>query len=147
MTGAATLVQAAATEAWELARSGFARLLGRGDQEREAIVARRLDALASEVEQSPIEQRDELRQRLLPAWQTRLADLIEENPAAADALRNLRDELLTRLPASQQQWVQNITASAPGATAQGVMFGNIVNHPALPATDPAGSGLGGVPPQ
>lgn len=29
----------------------------------------------------------------------------------------------------RQQWVQNISSTAPGATAQGAMFGNVVNHP------------------
>ncbi|MFG1954828.1 hypothetical protein [Micromonospora sp. NPDC048830] len=134
-TGALVLVQAAATDVWQLARAGFTRLLGRGDREREAVAERRLDALAAEVEQALPAQRDEVRRRLLPAWQTRLGDLMEEDPAAADALQVLRDELLARLPAPQQQWVQNITASAPRATAQGAMFGNIINHP-NPATDP-----------
>lgn len=145
-TGALVLVQAAATDVWQLARTGFARLLGRGDRAREAVAERRLDALAAEVEQALPAQRDEVRRRLLPAWQTRLADLVEEDPAAADALQVLRDELLTRLPTPQQQWVQNITASAVGATAQGVMFGNIINHPNL-ATDPRARADGDGPPR
>lgn len=33
---------------------------------------------------------------------------------------------------------QDITATAPGATAQGVAFGDIINHPDPPAADPAG---------
>jgi len=33
---------------------------------------------------------------------------------------------------------QNITATAPGATAQGAVFGNIINHPDPRAADPAG---------
>ncbi|WP_328345482.1 hypothetical protein [Micromonospora sp. NBC_00421] len=138
MTGAAVLVQAAATDMWQVARSGFTRLLGRGDPHRETATVRRLDALAAEVEQAPPAQRDQVRQRLLPAWQMRLSDLIEEDPARTDALRDLRDELLTRLPTPQQQWIQNITATASGATAQGVMFGSIINHPAPPGTDPIG---------
>ncbi|GGM46734.1 hypothetical protein ACFFX1_18840 [Dactylosporangium sucinum] len=132
MTGAAALVQAVATDGWQLARDGFARLLGRGDPGREGLAGQRLDALAAEVEQAPADQRDEVRRRLLPAWQTRLTDLVEEDPALAEALVALRDEVLERLPAAQQQWVQHITASAPGATAQGVMFGNIINHPGPP---------------
>ncbi|MCW3819718.1 hypothetical protein ONA91_35305 [Micromonospora sp. DR5-3] len=147
MTGAAALVQAAATEVWQLARSGFTRLFGGGDREREAVAERRLDALAAEVEQAPSSQRDQVRQRLLPAWQTRLADLIEEDPAAADALQALRNEVLARLPAPQQQWVQNITASASGATAQGVMFGNIINHPNPPAEEAGGPAAGEVSPR
>lgn len=130
--GAAVLVQAAATDVWQVARAGFVRLFGRGDRARKAVAERRLDALAAEVEKAPPAQRDEVRQRLLPTWQTRLTDLLEDDPATADALRVLCDQLRARLPAPQQQWVQSITASAPGATAQGVMFGNIINHPHPP---------------
>lgn len=144
---AAALVQAAATDTWRVARTGFVRLLGRGDRQREALTERRLDALATSVEQEPAAQRDEVRRRLLPAWQTRLADLIEEDPAVADALRKLRDELLARLPTPQQQWIQNITASASGATAQGAMFGNIINHPGPPAADPGDPARSEVPPR
>jgi hypothetical protein len=128
-SGATTLVGAAATDAWQYGRDGFARLLGRGHQDREAVAERRLQALAAEVERAPVGERAELRQRLLPAWQTRLADLLEEDPAVAELLRGLVDELRERLPSVQQQWVQHVTASADGAVAQGVMFGNIINHP------------------
>ncbi|MEO3927400.1 hypothetical protein ABGB07_26540 [Micromonosporaceae bacterium B7E4] len=71
-----------------------------------------------------------MRERLLVAWQARLVDLMEEDPTAAEAVRLLSGELQAKLPAARQQWIQNVTAAAPGATAQGVMFGNIVNHPA-----------------
>ncbi|HEY0696281.1 MAG TPA: hypothetical protein VGD43_00545 [Micromonospora sp.] len=138
MTGAAALVQAAGTEVWQLARSAFTRLLGRGDPVRDAVTERRLDALAAEVEQAPPGQRDEVRQRLLPDWRRRLADLVEEDPAVADAVRHLQADLMARLPTPQQQWILHVTASAPGARAQGVMFGNIFNHPATTMGDPAG---------
>ncbi|TDB81056.1 hypothetical protein [Micromonospora sp. KC721] len=134
-SGATTLVGAAATDAWQQARLGFARLLGRGDAGRQELVTARLDRLASAVEQADAAERDLVRQQLLPAWQARLADLLEEDPAAAATLSGLRDELQSQLPAVQRQWVQHITASAAGATAQGVMFGNIINQPAPPAAD------------
>jgi hypothetical protein len=51
-----------------------------------------------------------------PPWRTRLADLLEEDPAAAERLRGPVDELRERLPVTQRQWVQHITASAGGAT-------------------------------
>lgn len=125
--GGATLVAAAATDAWQQARAGFTRLLGGGDRDREVAAGRRLDALAREVEQAP----PEALQRLRDDWRTRLADLIEDDPAAADALRPLVDQIRTMLPEARQQWVvrQTIAASAPGATAQGVVGGNIINHP------------------
>jgi hypothetical protein len=52
-TGASTLVAAAATDAWKVARPGFLRLLGRGDSQRETETARRLDTLATVVEHAP----------------------------------------------------------------------------------------------
>ncbi|MEU5554131.1 hypothetical protein ABZ738_30595 [Micromonospora sp. NPDC047793] len=117
----------------------------RGDQRREAIVAGRLDALQSEVQAATPDQREQARQRLLPGWQIRLADLLEENPDLAEAIQQLRDELRPQLPVVQQQWVQNVTATAGGATAQGAMFGNIINHPALtpPRSTPNGQGPDG----
>ena len=140
-SGATTLVGAAATDVWQQARAGFARLFGRGDAQREALAASRLDALAVAVEQAggPGTELDAVRQRQQAVWETRLGDLLEEDPEVAQALRRLCAELLPQLPAAQQQWLQHITASAPGASAQGVMFGNLINHPAPPSTaSPAG---------
>lgn len=131
---ATTLVAAAATDAWRLARSGFARLLGRGDPHTEEVAGRRLDALADELVDAPADQCEQIRHRALATWQVRLSDLLEEHPEAAEPMRELLDGLQTRLPPVQQQWVQHISAAAPGAIAQGVMFGNVVNH-RLPVSD------------
>ena len=128
-TAAATLVAAATTDVWQQVRNGFARLLGRGDHGQEMAATRRLDALATAVEQASPDKRAEVRQQLQADWGVRLADLIEDDPAVAYSLRSLVDQVRAQLPAPQQQWVQNITASAAGATAQGVMFGgSIINH-------------------
>jgi len=123
------LVAAAATDVWQQVRNGFARLLGRGDHGQEMTATRRLDALATAVEQASPDKRAEVRQQLQADWRVRLADLIEDDPAVAHSLRSLVDQVRAQLPAPQQQWVQNITASAAGATAQGVMIGNIFNQP------------------
>ena len=61
------------------------------------------------------------------AWEGRLRDLLAEHPEVAEELRDMLEEIrrqASRLP----QAVQNITASAPGATAQGAMFGDVINH-------------------
>src|SRR5690349_5269151 len=122
-TSAATsLATAVGTEAWAFARERFARLLGRGDDERTALARRRLDATAAEVEASP----DALAQQQA-VWQTRLTDLIEEDPAVAAELRALVAELIERLPAVQNQSIMHITANEHG-TVQGVQHGNIINH-------------------
>ncbi len=74
------------------------------------------------------------------AWEGRLRDLLAEDPQAADELRGMLEEI--RRQASQlPQAVQNITASAPGATAQGAMFGDVINYgdaprPATPKVPP-----------
>jgi hypothetical protein len=135
-SGAAALVGAAATDAWTTARSAFVRLLGRGNKTSESLAERRLDALAAEVEQAEGAEREAVRKRLLAVWQTRLSDLLEEDPDLATTMKSVRDDLQARLPERQQQWVQNVIASATGATAQGVMFGSIVNHGTTPAADP-----------
>jgi hypothetical protein len=117
-SGATTLIGAAATDIWKDARAGFARLFGRGDADREALAAKRLDALTAAVEQADASERETIRQQQLPVWQIRLTDLLEEDPGTADMLRGLRDELQARLPTPQQQWVQNNIAHG-----QGIVFG------------------------
>ncbi len=136
-SGAAALVAAAATDAWQSARDRFVRLLGRGDPVREEVMGRRLDALASEIEEA--EDRAVTRQRLLPIWQTRLSDLIEEHPELAPQVERLSEDLRAVLPDPQRHWVQHITAAAPGATAQGVMFGSIINHAPMSRSEPPGA--------
>jgi hypothetical protein len=112
--GGAALVGAAATDAWGMARTGFGRLLRRRSADAEPLTERRLDALAEQVQEAEPEDRDAVRQRLLPAWETRLADLIEEDPAVADEVAALSAQVRARLPVSAQQWVQNITAHQGG---------------------------------
>jgi hypothetical protein len=48
--------------------------LGRGDANREALAVGQLDALTAAVEQANVSEREAVRQRLLPAWPTRLTD-------------------------------------------------------------------------
>jgi hypothetical protein len=122
-----SLATALGTEAWAFARERFARLLGRGDDERTALAERRLDATAAEIERAPAAERAEALARQQAVWQTRLADLIEEEPAVADDLRALVAELIERLPATTHHSVMHITANDHG-TAQGVQHGNIINH-------------------
>jgi hypothetical protein len=127
ISGATTLVGAAATDAWRHAREGFARLLGRGDRDREAVAEQRLQALAAKVEGAPLGERAELRERLVPAWQTRLADLLEEDPAAAELLSGLVDELQAALPEERQQWIQTII-TRDHSTAYAALGGNVIHY-------------------
>jgi hypothetical protein len=65
------------------------------------------------------------------AWEGRLRDLLAEHPEVAEELRDMLEEIrrqALRLP----QAVQNVTASATGATAQGAMFGDVINYGGVP---------------
>ncbi|WP_422733148.1 hypothetical protein ACN26Y_18770 [Micromonospora sp. WMMD558] len=150
-TGAGALVGAAASDAWQTARDGVVALFRRSGPRRAALVAAQLDTDAAMLEQTDPADRDQLRRQLLPAWRTRLADLLAEHAdevgadsAVAAELRTVTAAVLAELSAPQQTWVQRVHASAPGAIAQGVQGGgNIVNHygeaaPTPASTDPAG---------
>jgi len=128
MAGATTLVGAMATDAWQWARSAFGRLLGQGDEQTREVAQRRLDRASAEVEAAGLADRDGVRARLAGAWQVRLADMLEERPEVGVELEQVIDDLRRRLPPAQQTWIQHVTASGQGAVAQGVMFGDIVNH-------------------
>ncbi|GIJ66616.1 hypothetical protein Voc01_015330 [Virgisporangium ochraceum] len=113
-TGAAALVGAAATDAWQSARAGFARLFGRGETGRQELAERRLDVVEAEIVEAAPDERDAVRQRHSAVWQTRLADLVEEHPELADELRALVADVTGQLPAGQRQWVQTNVARDHG---------------------------------
>jgi hypothetical protein len=102
-SGGAALVSAAATDAWQSARAGFVRLFTRGNESAE-LVGSRMDQTAAEVEAAA--ERDVVRERLLPDWQLRLSDLLEEHPGLAAELDELTRQVQAQLPAAQQEWVQ-----------------------------------------
>ena len=98
-----TVVTAAVTDAWEGARKGFARLLGRGDPGKTRLA------------------------------EERLADLLEEDPGAEAELRALVAQIQAALPAGMASAAGhavaagrdvNITASG-GGIAAGVIHGDV----------------------
>jgi hypothetical protein len=133
-SGAGALVGAAATDAWQTARTGVIALFRRGGTGRAEFAAAQLDSDAKDVENAAAADRDQVRQKLLPLWQGRLTDLLaelsdnDEDSEVADELRELTRTVWAQLPASQQSSVQHITASAPGAIAQGAIGGNVITY-------------------
>jgi hypothetical protein len=108
---------AAGAGAWAQARSGIVALFRRHARDTTAI------------EEQLTADRDRLARgdaATVDAWRARLTELLQERPEAVAELRDWESR-------QTQQNVQHITASAPNATAQGVMFGTIVNHHAPPA--------------
>jgi len=108
-----TLVAAATTDVWEAAKRRFARLLGRGDQEREESAKRRLDDTRRQLQDVPEAEREQAQTRLASAWQTRLIDLLEEHPDVAPDLQVLVDQIQAELPA------RVVSASGHGVAAGG----------------------------
>ncbi len=102
-SGGTALVAAAATDAWQSTRAGFARLFTQAQRSGELIESR-LDRTAAEVERAA--EPDAVRELLVPDWQVRLSDLLEEHPELAAELRELTSRVQSQLPAAQQQWVQ-----------------------------------------
>ena len=88
-----TLVTAVVTDAWEAARKGFARLLGRGDPDQVRRIERRQDETRSLLTGPAGTDRDLAYATLEAQWVTRLGDLLEEDPNAEVDLRALVEEI------------------------------------------------------
>ncbi len=128
-TASTTLAAAMATDAWQLARSKFAKLLSRGNAEQQTSLEAQLDRNEMAVRQADAP--DQTRLMLAPSWHIELTTLLAAHPEAAAELAELVDQIRAALPAQQQQWisvVQNVTASGTGAVAAGAIFGNVTQH-------------------
>jgi hypothetical protein len=106
---------------------------GRGGKEKQ-------DVIGAEVERSRaalLAAGDDLplaRARQEGLWEGRLRDLLAEDPGAAAGLRDLLAEI-RRQERPGPAVVQDVTASAPGAIAQGAVFGNVINYGAAIADE------------
>jgi hypothetical protein len=128
-----TVVTAAVTDAWEAARKGFARLLGRGDPDKTKLAERRLTETHDQLAGAKGADLDRVRAALKAQWVTRVADLLEEDPGVEADLRVLVEEIQAQLPAGVVSAADhsvaagrdaNITAVG-GGTAAGVIHGNV----------------------
>ena len=155
-----TVVTAAVTDAWESARKGFARLLGRGNPARTKLAEERLAETRDRLTQAAGEDAEHTRAALEAQWVTRMRDLLEEDPGVEADLRTLVREIQAQLPAGTVSAADhsvaagrdvNITASGGavaagrdvnisadrGGIAAGVIHGNVAppgpTHPG-PAT-------------
>jgi hypothetical protein len=128
-----TVVTAAATDAWESARKGFARLLGRGDPDKTQRAEERLAETHDRLTQAAGEDAEQTRAALEAQWVTRLADLLEEDPGAEGDLRALVADIQARLPAGAVSAADHAVAAGRdvnisadrGGIAAGVIHGNV----------------------
>lgn len=128
-----TVVAAAATDAWEAAGRGFARLLGRGDPKQEQLAEQRLAETREQLTGAEGADLEQARAALAQRWAGRLVDLLEEYPDAEADLRALVQQVQAALPAGMVSAADhavaaggnvNITASG-GGIAAGVIHGNV----------------------
>jgi hypothetical protein len=129
LAAASAVVSALATDGWQQARDAVVRLWRRARPAHVAAIESDLDDTRAELTDAPGEAAE---QGLVADWERKLRRLVAADPSVALELRRVLDEELTPLlPSAEQERirvVQNITADAPGAVAQGVAFGNLINH-------------------
>ncbi|MET9166388.1 hypothetical protein ABZW51_17710 [Streptomyces cellulosae] len=102
--GGGAIVQSAGTDAWAGIRSGVARILGRGESDREQAELARLDQSRSELQSAGDgAEAERVQTILLTRWQTRLEMLLEQLP----------DEERQQVAAELQALVQQAHAQAP----------------------------------
>jgi hypothetical protein len=141
-----TVVTAAVTDAWEGARKGFARLLGRGDPGKTRLAEERLAETRDRLTQAAGEDAEQARAALEAQWVTRMRDLLEEDPGAEADLRALVEEIRARLPAGVVSAAGHAVAAGRdvnisadrGGLAAGVIHGNVA-PPGPPHPGPAAS--------
>lgn len=138
------VIGAMATEAWQQARAAVVRLWRRARPDQASAIEAELEATRGEVVAARQAADAATEQALADTWQRKLHTLVAADPRLAPELRRLLDDdLAPLLPAGEReriqsvqniqdvqqvQQVQNVTASGPGAVAQGVMGGNLINH-------------------
>jgi hypothetical protein len=83
------LVTSMVTDSWDRIKRRFAALVGH---------ERRMDAAHDEIAASSAADRDRLLQEQARAWKTRLLDVLEDDPVAAEGLRALLAELGAVMP-------------------------------------------------
>ncbi|MFI7519852.1 hypothetical protein [Micromonospora globbae] len=126
--GGAALVAAMATDAWQAARDGMARLFGRQGSQRQAAIETQLDSNVVLVERAG--DPAQARQGLVPLWQMELMQLLAEHPEAEAELRELVADLRDALPTTQQQWVQVVltTIARDNSRQFTAVWGNVIYH-------------------
>jgi hypothetical protein len=135
-----TVVTAAVTDAWESARKGVARLLGRGDPAKTRLAEERLAEMHDQLAEATGTDLERTQAELEGQWVTRIRDLLEENPGVEADLRALVREIQAQLPAGMVSAADhavaagrdvNISASE-GGVAAGVVHGDVHTGPTRP---------------
>lgn len=137
-----TVVAAATTDAWEAARRGIARLLGRGDPSRTEVAERRLAETRELLMGAVGQDLERARAGQAERWAGRLADLLEEDPAVEADLRALVEEIQAALPSSAVSAADHSVAAGRDVKiiASGSGVAAAVIHGNVPPPNPTGPG-------
>ncbi|RSN18743.1 hypothetical protein DMH25_00335 [Streptomyces sp. WAC 01325] len=103
--GGTAVAQAAGTDAWETLRQRVARLLGRGNPEREQVELERLDRTAAALEAAGQDAAEQVLADQEVSWRTRFETLLEdadddEREEFAAALNELVEQARHAQPAA-----------------------------------------------
>jgi hypothetical protein len=132
LAAASAVVTAMATDGWQQAREAVGGLWRRSRPGHVPAIETDLDETRAEVIAARAVGDCAVEEGLVADWERKLRRLLDADPSLGIELRRVLDEELAPLltPGEQARLmnVQDITASAPGATAQGAMFGNIINY-------------------
>ena len=132
LAAASAVVSALATDAWQQGREAVVRLWRRARPDHVAAIESELDDTRSEVLAARGNADSQAEEGLVADWQRKLKRLLTADPElGVELLRVLDEELTPLLPVAERervQVIQNVTSSAPGAVAQGAMFGNVINY-------------------
>ena len=139
-----TVAAAAVTDVWESARGEFARLLGRGDARKTEVAERWLAETRDQLAAVEAEDLDRALAAQAQRWESRFADLLDEDPGAEADLRALVEEVAAALPAGVVSATGNGVAAGRdvnisadrGGVAAGVIHGNVA-PPGPPGSGPA----------
>jgi len=128
-----TVAAAATTDVWEAARHKVARLLGQGDPKKTEVAERWLGETHRQLTAAEAADLERVRTVAGLRWESRFADLLDEDPGVEVDLRALVEGIAAQLHAgivsaadhAVAAWRDvNITASA-GGVAAGVIHGNV----------------------
>ena len=137
LAAASAVVTAMATDSWQQAREAVLKLWRRSRPDHIPAIETDLEETHAEIIAARTAGDRAAEEGLVADWQRKLRRLLEADPDLGIELRRVVDEeLAPLLPTGERarlKNIQNITASAPGASAQGAMYGNVINYGAGPA--------------
>jgi hypothetical protein len=105
---------AAMTDAWEVTRGRFARLLGRGNARKAKAAERRLARTHRQLAKAAGPDARQLREASAQRWASRFTDLLDKDPAIEAELRALVREVAARLPAGAVPAAGHPVTAGPG---------------------------------